>query len=162
MPERQEQWAVFWCSLLSPLLYGEIPPEEAGRFLEQLASCEQVFPDGQRRRPSRATLWRKWKKYRDGGFEEVEESLRAAASSCLSCALSSRSPAFSARNRAFSCSSLSMRRRAAVNCAFSSAISASCRAIRLAGCFVFAALLASRTFMVEAILLPHAPGKVNC
>ena len=71
MPERQEQWAVFWCSLLSPLLYGEIPPEEAGRFLDQLAATEQVFPDGQRRRPSRATLWRKWKKYRDGGFEAL-------------------------------------------------------------------------------------------
>ena len=71
MPEREERWAVFWCSLLSPLLYGEIPPEEAGRFLNELASCEQVFPDGRRRRPSRATLWRKWKKYRDGGFEAV-------------------------------------------------------------------------------------------
>jgi putative transposase len=71
MPDQQEQWAVFWCSLLSPLLYGEIPPEEAGRFIDQLASCEHVFPDGQRRRPSRATLWRKWKKYRDGGFEAL-------------------------------------------------------------------------------------------
>ncbi len=71
MPEREERWAVFWCSLLSPLLYGEIPPEEAGRFLDELASCEQVFPDGRRRRPSRATLWRKWKKYRDGGFEAL-------------------------------------------------------------------------------------------
>jgi len=71
MSDRQEQWAVFWCSLLSPLLYGEVPPSEAGRFLNELASCEQVFPDGQRRRPSRATLWRKWKKYRDGGFEAL-------------------------------------------------------------------------------------------
>lgn len=71
MPDRQEHWAVFWCSLLSPLLYGEIPPEEAGRFIGQLASSDQVFPDGQRRRPSRATLWRKWKKYRDGGFEAL-------------------------------------------------------------------------------------------
>jgi transposase InsO family protein len=71
MPDRQERWAVFWCSLLSPLLYGEILPEEAGRFLDQLASIEQVFPDGQRRRPSRATLWRKWKQYRDGGFEAL-------------------------------------------------------------------------------------------
>jgi transposase InsO family protein len=69
MPDQQEQWAIFWCSLLSPLLYGEIPPEEAGRLIAQLASCEHLFPDGQRRRPSRATLWRKWKKYRDGGFE---------------------------------------------------------------------------------------------
>jgi hypothetical protein len=77
MPERQEQWAVFWCSLLSPLLYGEIPPEGAGRFLDQLAATEQVFPDGQRRRPSRATLWRKWKKYRDGGFEALFRQRRS-------------------------------------------------------------------------------------
>jgi transposase InsO family protein len=71
MPDREERWAVFWCSLLSPLLYGEVPPEEAGRFLNELASCEHVFPDGRRRRPSRATLWRKWKKYREGGFEAL-------------------------------------------------------------------------------------------
>ena len=69
MSDRQEQWAVFWCSLLSPLLYGEVAPQEAGRLLNELASREQVFPDGRRRRPSRATLWRKWKKYRDDGFE---------------------------------------------------------------------------------------------
>ena len=24
--DRQEQWAIFWCTLLSPLFYGEIPP----------------------------------------------------------------------------------------------------------------------------------------
>lgn len=77
MPDQQEQWAVFWCSLLSPLLYGEIPPEEAGRFLSELASTEQVFPDGQRRRPSRATLWRKWKRYRDGGFEALFRKRRS-------------------------------------------------------------------------------------
>lgn len=71
MPDREEQWAVFWCSLLSPLLYGEIAPGEAGRFIDQLAATAQVFPDGQRRRPSRATLWRKWKRYRDGGFEAL-------------------------------------------------------------------------------------------
>ncbi len=69
--DRQEQWAIFWCTLLSPLFYGEIPPEEAGRFLRQLASQERVFPDGQPRRPSRATLWRKWKQYREGGFQAL-------------------------------------------------------------------------------------------
>jgi putative transposase len=77
MPDRQEHWAVFWCSLLSPLLYGEIPPEEAGRFIDQLASTDQVFPDGRRGRPSRATLWRKWKKYRDGGFEALFRKRRS-------------------------------------------------------------------------------------
>jgi transposase InsO family protein len=77
MPDRQEQWAVFWCSLLGPLLYGEVPPEEAGRFLNQLAASEHVFPDGQRRRPSRATVWRKWKQYRDGGFEALFRQRRS-------------------------------------------------------------------------------------
>ena len=77
MPDRQEQWAVFWCSLLGPLLYGEIPPEEAGRFLTELTSTEHVFPDGQRRQPSRATLWRKWKQYRDRGFEALFRKRRS-------------------------------------------------------------------------------------
>ena len=69
--DRHEQWAVFWCSLLAPLLYGEIPVEEAGPFLRQLTETECEFPDGTRRKPARATLWRKWKKYRDGGFEAL-------------------------------------------------------------------------------------------
>lgn len=72
MPSRQdrhEQWAVFWCSLLGPLLYGEVSPQEAGRFLRELAQTECEFPDGQRRKPSRATLWRKWKQHQNGGLE---------------------------------------------------------------------------------------------
>ncbi|MDI9445164.1 MAG: Mu transposase C-terminal domain-containing protein [Thermoguttaceae bacterium] len=75
--DRQEQWAVFWCMLLSPLLYGEVPPEEAGRFLNELAATEHLFPDGTRRRPSRATLWRKWKQYRQGGFEALFRKRRS-------------------------------------------------------------------------------------
>jgi len=77
MADQQEQWAVFWCSLLSPLLYGEISSEESGGFLRQLASTEQVFPDGRRGKPSRATLWRKWKRYRDGGFEALFRKRRS-------------------------------------------------------------------------------------
>ncbi len=69
--DRQEEWAVFWCNLMSPLLYGEIPPEEAGDFLRQLADTEEFFPDGDWKKPSRATLWRKWKQYRDGGFKAL-------------------------------------------------------------------------------------------
>jgi transposase InsO family protein len=69
--DRHQQWAVFWCSLLGPLIYGEIAPEEAGGFLSELAETEQLFPDGQRRKPSRATLWRKWKQYQEGGFEAL-------------------------------------------------------------------------------------------
>lgn len=67
--ERHEQWAIFWCSLLGPLLWGVIPHQETGRFLRELADSEHDFPDGTRRKPSRATLWRKWKQYREQGFE---------------------------------------------------------------------------------------------
>ena len=69
--ERHEQWAIFWCSLLGPLLYGELPAAEAGRFLRELSQTECEFPDGQRRRPARATLWRKWKQYREGGLDAL-------------------------------------------------------------------------------------------
>ena len=50
MLDQQERWAIFWCSLFSPVLYGEIPQEEVGRFMAELTSCEHLFPDG--RRPS--------------------------------------------------------------------------------------------------------------
>ncbi len=69
--DRHEQWAIFWCSLLQPLLCGEIPPEEAAEFLRELTETERLFPDGQRKKPSRATLYRKWKRFRDGGFDAL-------------------------------------------------------------------------------------------
>lgn len=75
--ERQQQWAVFWCSLLGPLLCGDIAPEEAGRFLAELADRKHLFPDGQWRKPSRATLWRKWKQYRQGGLEALRRRQRS-------------------------------------------------------------------------------------
>lgn len=70
-PDRHEQWAIFWCSLLQPLICGEIPPEEAGEFLREVAATEHLFPNGRRKKPSRAALWRKWKQYREGGFDAL-------------------------------------------------------------------------------------------
>lgn len=75
--DRHEQWAIFWCSLLQPLLCGEIPAEEAADFLRELTDTERLFPDGQRRQPSRATLYRKWKQFRDGGFEALLRQRRS-------------------------------------------------------------------------------------
>jgi len=75
--ERHEQWAIFWCSLLQPLICGEVPPEEAGSFLRGLADTEHLFPDGQRRKPSRAALWRKWKQYRERGFDALLRKRRS-------------------------------------------------------------------------------------
>lgn len=73
----EERLPVFWCSLLRPLIYGEIPPQEAGRFLHELATVEFTFPDGRRHRPSWKTLSRKWKLYRNGGFEALFRKRRS-------------------------------------------------------------------------------------
>jgi transposase InsO family protein len=70
--DRHEQWAVFWCSLLGPLLSGVISEQECGPFLRELAETEHDFPDGTRRKPARATLWRKWKQYREQGFQGLQ------------------------------------------------------------------------------------------
>lgn len=75
--DRHEQWAIFWCSLLQPLICGEIPPEEAGPFLRALAETEVLFPNGKQKKPSRAALWRKWKQYREGGFEALLRKRRS-------------------------------------------------------------------------------------
>jgi len=74
--ERQQEWAVFWCSLLGPLLSGDIAPKEAAGFLAELAERKCHFPDGEFRKPSRATLWRKWKQYRQGGFDALQRRRR--------------------------------------------------------------------------------------
>ena len=76
MNDDQQRQALFWHRLLSPLLWGEIPPQRAGDFLRELAEKEHVFPDGSRRKISRATLWRKWKQLRDGGFSALARKPR--------------------------------------------------------------------------------------
>jgi transposase InsO family protein len=75
--DRHEQWAIFWCSLLQPLLCGEIPPHEAADFLRELTETERLFPDGQCKKPSRATLYRKWRQAREGGFETLLRKRRS-------------------------------------------------------------------------------------
>jgi len=69
--KKDEDWALFWCSLLHPLLFGEVPKEETQRFLRKLSAEEKLFPDGERRKPSLATLRRKLNTYREGGFEAL-------------------------------------------------------------------------------------------
>jgi len=75
--DRHQQWAIFWCSLLQPLLCGEIPPQEAADFVRELSETERLFPDGQLKKPSRATLYRKWKQFRDGGFDALLRQRRS-------------------------------------------------------------------------------------
>lgn len=67
---------MFWCSLLGPVLYGEIDARDVNRFLKKLATREFLFPDGKRRRPSVSTLRRKLRQYRQGGFDALARKPR--------------------------------------------------------------------------------------
>jgi hypothetical protein len=59
-----EEWAVFWCALLSPLLVGEVPEDQRGRYLRDLSEQERLLPNGQRKRISVRTLRRQWRRLR--------------------------------------------------------------------------------------------------
>jgi transposase InsO family protein len=69
--KKDEEWALFWCSLLHPALFGEIEEKDIQSFLKELAAAQKLFPDGRRKKPSLSTLRRKLNLYRDGGFEAL-------------------------------------------------------------------------------------------
>lgn len=68
MRQKDERWALFWCGLLRPVLFGEVEGRNVNRYLKELCRQEYVFPDGRRRRPSLSTLRRKLRTYRKDGF----------------------------------------------------------------------------------------------
>lgn len=67
MGRNEEDWAVFWCSLLSPVLLGEIPERRRERYFQQLSREERRLPNGQRRRISVRTFRRRWRQLKDQG-----------------------------------------------------------------------------------------------
>ena len=76
MDKEQEKWAIFWCDLLSPVIYEQIEPESTNRFLKQLADKQILFPDGRIGKPSLKTLRRKLNRYRQGGFDALARKKR--------------------------------------------------------------------------------------
>ncbi len=69
MNKRQEKWAIFWCDLLSPIIYGQIDREQTHQFLKLKAKEHIQFPDGRIGKPSIKTLRRKLKRYLNDGFD---------------------------------------------------------------------------------------------
>lgn len=67
MGRNEDAWAVFWCSLLNPLMVGEIEEAKRETFFRHLAAEERLLPSGQRKRVSVRTLRRWWKRLRDEG-----------------------------------------------------------------------------------------------
>jgi putative transposase len=74
--KKQEKWAIFWCDLLSPIIYEEIEPEKTHQFLKTLTKRPVRFPDGHIKKPSLSTLKRKLKTYRTAGFDALARKRR--------------------------------------------------------------------------------------
>ncbi len=77
MDKEQEKWAIFWCDLLTPVIYEEIEAELINRFLKQLAKKTIRFPDGRIGNPSLSTLRRKFNRYQQGGFDALARKSRS-------------------------------------------------------------------------------------
>jgi transposase InsO family protein len=79
MKDKDLEWALFWCSLLHPVIFGDVDKEdeEAVRsFLKVLTREERLFPNGVRKKPSLTTLQRKLDAYLEGGFEALARKPR--------------------------------------------------------------------------------------
>jgi transposase InsO family protein len=77
MGRNDEDWAVFWCSLLSPVLLGEIPEAQRERYFQELSREERRLPNGQRRCISVRTFRRQWRRLKDGGVPGVYRRRRS-------------------------------------------------------------------------------------
>jgi transposase InsO family protein len=77
LDKEQEKWAIFWCDLLTAVIYEEIEPEMTNRFLKQLARKTIRFPDGRIGNPSLSTLRRKLNRHRQGGFDSLARKSRS-------------------------------------------------------------------------------------
>jgi len=76
LDKKQERWAIFWCDLLSAVIYEEIEPEAIHQFLKTKADEQIQFPDGRIGKPSLSTLRRKLNRYRRGGFDALARKHR--------------------------------------------------------------------------------------
>lgn len=77
MDKWQEKRAIFWCDLLSPVIYGEVEPEAINQFLKNLTNREIRFPDGRIAKPSLSTARRILNRYQQGGFDALERKKRS-------------------------------------------------------------------------------------
>jgi transposase InsO family protein len=77
LDKEQEKWAIFWCDLLRPLIFGGIDEEATNRFLKDLSEQAILFPDGRIAKPSVSTLRRKLTRYRQGGFDGLSRQPRS-------------------------------------------------------------------------------------
>lgn len=73
----EDDWAVFWCSLLAPILLEEVTAGERRRYLQHLSQQEVTLPNGQRKRLSYSTLRRKVRRFRQQKIAGLRRRRRA-------------------------------------------------------------------------------------
>jgi transposase InsO family protein len=76
MDYNDDDWAVFWCSLLGPILLDEISEGERRAYLQELSQQEVLLPSGQRKRISYSTLRRKVRSFRQQRIDGLRRRRR--------------------------------------------------------------------------------------
>jgi putative transposase len=78
MTEKEQQNAIFWCSVLHEVIFRkDLKPSERRRILRKISQKDTVFPDGTLKKPSLSTLGRKLAIYETKGFESLVRKKRA-------------------------------------------------------------------------------------
>jgi transposase InsO family protein len=77
LDKEQKKWTIFWCDLLSPVIYADIEAELTNQFLKATANEQILFPDGRFANPSLSTLRRKLNRYQQGGFDALARKDRS-------------------------------------------------------------------------------------
>ncbi len=76
MKEKDEKWAIFWCSLLQPIIFEEVEKTETNQYLKNLSKKKHLLPDGRHKQVSVSTLRRKLNQYLQGGFDNLSRKVR--------------------------------------------------------------------------------------
>jgi putative transposase len=76
MNHDDDAWAVFWCSILGPILLEDIPAGERRRYLKALSQKEHLLPSGVRKRISLSTLRRKVRAFRGKKIDGLRRQAR--------------------------------------------------------------------------------------
>ena len=73
--EDQEKWGIFWMRLLYPVIYEE--REDVSAYFKEISQQQVAFPNGEKKKPSISTLWRKLRAYRRNGYHNLKRKQRS-------------------------------------------------------------------------------------
>jgi transposase InsO family protein len=77
MTRRDEDWALFWATLLAPIRFGDVPEDQVTEFLRELAAQERRLPNDTYKKISESTLRRKLEILRTGGTQALVRKRRS-------------------------------------------------------------------------------------